>query len=187
MKRRASACFAVLTLFFALPILTRAQDQGSKSVPSTPAARPQDVDTLDHIMAAVYDVISGPAGTRDWDRFHSLFYSSARLVATWRNDKGNFECKDMSPDDYAKIGAAYFEKNAFFETALANRVELWDRMAHIWSTYESRHAKGEKPFARSINSFQLIFDGTRWWVLTIYWEEETPSVPLPDKYLKSVK
>jgi len=187
MKHYASTCLAVLALLFAISISTRAQEQGPKSAPSVPAARPQDVDTLDHIMAAVYDVISGPAGLRDWDRFRSLFYSGVRLIATWRDDKGNIQCKDMSPDDYAKMGAAYFEKNAFFENALANRVELWDRMAHVWSTYESRHAKGEKPFARGINSFQRFFDGARWWVLTIYWEDESASTPLPEKYLTSVK
>jgi hypothetical protein len=67
---------------------------------------------------------------------------------------------------------------------VANRVELWDHMAQVWSTYESRHAQGEAPFARGINSFQLINDGARWWILTIYWEGEDPAHPLPEKYLK---
>lgn len=67
---------------------------------------------------------------------------------------------------------------------MTNRVEEWDHIAHVWSTYESRHAKGEKSFARGINSFQLFNDGTRWWILTIYWEGEDPSHPLPEKYLK---
>ena len=50
----------------------------------------------------------------------------------------------------------------------------------IFSTYESRHdAKDAKPFARGINSFQLYYDGSRWWVVTILWQEETPENPLP--------
>ncbi len=55
---------------------------------ATVAARPGDVDSIDHILAAVYDVISGPPGPRDWDRFRSLFYSGARLIPTRRDDKG---------------------------------------------------------------------------------------------------
>ncbi len=51
-------------------------------------AKPGDVDTSIHIIAAVYDVISGPAGPRDWDRFRSLFYSGARLIPSRRDDKG---------------------------------------------------------------------------------------------------
>jgi len=162
--------------------------QATQAAPSAPpAARPNDVDSLDHIMAAVYDVISGPAGLRDWDRFHSLFYPGARLIATFRDDKGKPNCRDMSADDYSKQAQAYFDKNAFFETAIANRTESWDRIAEVWSTYESHHAKGDKPFARGINSFQLYFDGSRWWVLTIYWEDEDSSHALPEKYLTAGK
>jgi hypothetical protein len=162
--------------------------QAAQAAPSAPpAARPNDVDSLDHIMAAVYDVISGPAGPRDWNRFHSLFYTGARLIATYRDDKGKPNCRDMSADDYAKQAQAYFDKNAFFESAIANRTESWDRIAEVWSTYESHHAKGDKPFARGINSFQLYFDGSRWWVLTIFWEDEDSSHALPEKYLTAAR
>ena len=65
----------------------------------------------------------------------------------------------MSPDDYAKRAGANFEKNAFFESELARRVETFGSIAHVFSTYESRRAPGEKPFARGINSFQLVKEG----------------------------
>ncbi len=81
-------------------------------------------------------------------------------------------------------GRTAFSKEGFFENAVANRVEAWDNIAHVFSTYESHHVKGDKPFARGINSFQLFNDGTRWWVMTIYWESEDPAHPLPEKYLK---
>ena len=149
-----------------------------------PTAKPGDVDSIDHIVAAVYDVISGPAGPRDWDRFRTFFYSGARLIPSRRDDKGTVSARVYTPDEYATRAQAVFSKEGFFENSLANRVEEWDHIAHVWSTYESRHAKGEKPFARGINSFQLINDGTRWWILTIYWEGEDPSHPIPEKYLK---
>jgi len=152
--------------------------------PSGPAARPADVDTVDHILAAVYDVISGPAGTpRDWDRFRSLFYSGARLIPSRRDDKGNIAARVLSPEDYVSRGKDAFASQGFFETSVANRTEVWDHMAHVWSSYESRHSKGETPFARGINSFQLLFDGSRWWILSIYWEGEDAAHPLPEKYL----
>jgi hypothetical protein len=197
MKPRFVLLLAAFALLFpCIPGIARAQDkaapdsktpQSPPAAPAAPSARPGDVDSLDHIMAAVYDVISGPAGTRDWDRFKSLFYPGARLIPTWRDDKGKLNCRDMSADDYATMGAGYFAKNAFFETSVANRIEMWDHMAHVWSTYESRRAKAEKPFARGINSFQLYFDGNRWWVQTIMWEEEDSSHLLPEKYLTDKK
>ena len=148
------------------------------------STRPGDVDSIDHIIAAVYDVISGPAGPRDWDRFRSYFYPGARMVPSRRDDKGAVTARVSSPDEYATRAQDFFSKEGFFENSVANRVEEWDHIAHVWSTYESRHAKGEKPFARGINSFQLFNDGSRWWILTIYWEAEDPSHPLPEKYLK---
>jgi hypothetical protein len=154
----------------------------SATAPS--AVAPADVDTIDHIIAAVYDVISGPPGPRNWDRFRGFFYTGARLIPSRRDDKGVVTAQVLTPDEFATSGQSFFSKEGFFENSVANRVETWDHLAHVWSTYESRHAKGEKPFARGINSFQLLNDGKRWWILTIYWEGEEASHPLPEKYLK---
>src|SRR5262249_4828924 len=74
-----------------------------------PAARPRDVDSIDHILAAVYDVISGPAGApRDWDRFRSLFYSGARLIPSRRDDKGAITARILTPDEYVTRGKDAF-------------------------------------------------------------------------------
>jgi len=183
MKKSAAA------LIFAMALSAAAQNpqpspQAAPSPSPAVAAPPGDVDTIDHIIAAVYDVISGPAGQRNWDRFHSLYYPGAHMIPTRRDDKGAVTARIFSPDDYAKRSQDFFSKEGFFENSIANRVEQWNNIAHVWSTYESRHAKGEKPFARGINSFQLFNDGSRWWILTVYWEAEDPAHPLPEKYLK---
>ena len=186
---------AVLTLCLGLAYLNAsAQNPAPQPSPApatspapgaaAPSARPGDVDSIEHIIAAVYDVISGPAGPRDWDRFRSLYYPGARMIPSHRNDKGVVTAQALSPDEYATRAQDFFSKEGFFENAVANRVETWDHIAHVWSTYESRHAKGEKPFARGINSFQLLHDGSRWWILTVYWESEDATHPLPEKYLK---
>ena len=175
-----------LTAALLLAAFALAGAQTAQTTPPSPAAtaRPADVDTIDHIIAAVYDVISGPAGQRDWDRFRSLYYPGARMVPTRRDDKGNLSARVATPDEYATRSQDFFTREGFFENSVANRVEQWGNIAHVWSTYESRHAKGEKPFARGINSFQLFNDGARWWILTVYWQAEGPAHPLPDKYLK---
>jgi len=160
-----------------------ASPAASAAVP-TDTAKPGDVDTVEHILAATYDVISGPAGPRDWDRFRSLFYPGARLIPTHGDDKGVVSARALTPDEYAVRGQAFFSKEGFFENTVANRIETWDSITHVWSTYESHHVKGDKPFARGINSFQLLNDGKRWWVVTIYWEAEDATHPLPEKYLK---
>ena len=171
-------------LLIALTVPGVAQTQSGPADTNTPpAAKPGDVDSVEHILAAVYDVISGPPGARDWNRFRSLFYPGARLIPTRRDDSGKIIARVLTPEEYIERSKPFLEKEGFFEAAVANRVEMWDRIAHAWSTYESRHTKDGKPFARGINSFQLFYDGTRWWVITIYWEGEEPAHPLPEKYL----
>ncbi len=148
--------------------------------------RPGDVDSVEHLMAATYDVISGPAGApRDWDRFRSLFYPEVgRLVSSGRNGEGNVYIRNLSVEDYVTRAGKSFETTGFFEQPVATRIEVWDHFAALWSTYESRHGKDDKPFARGINSFQMINDGKRWWIISIYWKGEDGEHPIPEKYLK---
>jgi len=187
MTKPLTTIFTAILLFAAFTGNLAAQTAQSTPTPSTAApapARPADVDSIEHIIAACYDVISGPAGPRDWDRFRGLFYSGARLIPTHRDEKGVVSARVLTPDEYATRGQAFFSKEGFFEVSVANRVETWDSIAHVFSTYESRHAKGEKPFARGINSFQVMNDGTRWWILSIFWEAEDATHSLPEKYSK---
>ncbi|MBZ5617857.1 MAG: hypothetical protein LAQ69_03860 [Acidobacteriia bacterium] len=147
-----------------------------------PIARAADGDSVESITQAVYDVISGPAGIRDWARFRSLFAEGARLISMRVTAEGAAP-NVMTPDDYSQRAGASFEKNAFYESELSRRVEMFGNIAHVFSTYESRRAPGEKPFARGINSFQLVKDGKAWKVMTILWDQEREGSPLPQKYL----
>jgi hypothetical protein len=178
-----------------------AQDQSKPAasptpVPSTipaaivaaPAANPADVSSLDGIMKAVYDVISGDAGVpRNWDRFRSLFHKDARLIPTGKNAQtGKVNGTALSPEDYIKRADSALVKDGFHELEVARRCESFANITHCFSTYAAKRKKtDEKPFLRGINSFQLMNDGTRWWVVTIYWQAESADNPLPEKYLKS--
>jgi hypothetical protein len=155
-----------------------------------PAAKPADVASPDAIMAATYDVISGPAGQqRDWDRFRSLFVPGARLIPVVARKTGSgYDTRIITPDEYVQRADAYLQKNGFAEREISRKAERYGNIMQIFSTYESRHdAKEAQPFARGINSFQLFYDGTRWWVVTIYWLEETLENPLPKEFLPPAK
>jgi len=159
--------------------------QPAQELPASPPAKPADVSSIDAIMAATYDVISGPAGQkRDWDRFRSLFLPGARLIAAGPGKTREIGARVFTPDEYAKLADPYFQKNGFTEGEISRHADRYGHIAQIFSTYASRHdAKDAAPFARGINSFQLMFDGTRWWVVTIYWEEETDANPVPKEFL----
>jgi hypothetical protein len=147
----------------------------------------RDVESIDAIIAAAYDVISGPAGKkRDWNRERSLFYPGARLIPTasvpGRNDVA-LEPQILDVEGYIARAEPLLQKG-FYEKEVARRTEQFGRIAHVWSSYESRHDLSDAaPFMRGINSFQLFNDGKRWWILSIYWQHETAKHAIPEKYL----
>jgi hypothetical protein len=152
---------------------------------SAPPARVADVASPEAILAATYEVISGPKGEpRDWDRFRSLFLPGARLIPTTRNSSGGgVSAHAYTPEEYIRRATPFFQKDGFFERGTWRRMERYRNIAQIFSTYESRHEANAEPFARGINSFQLFFDGTRWWVVTIFWQAETDDTPIPKEFL----
>ncbi len=178
MKRKFLAI--VLSLF----VLQTISAQTTEMKPANAA----DVASMDAIMKAVYEVISGGAGQkRDWDRFRSLFHKDARLIPSGKNPTtGIVSARVFTPEEYIQRSEPFMEKEGFFEKEIARRADIYGNIAQVFSTYESFHkADDKKPFARGINSFQLLNDGKRWWVVTIYWQGETPENPIPKKYLKS--
>jgi hypothetical protein len=151
---------------------------------TAPEAKPDDVKSLDAIMKAIYDVISGPPGPRDWNRFQSLFIPEAHLIFSGKSKEGKSVHRAMSPTEYQAQAGGFFLKEGFFENSVVNKVDQFGTVAQVFSTYESRHEKGAQPFSRGINAIQLLNDGTRWWVVSILWDSERPDNPIPEKYLK---
>jgi hypothetical protein len=153
--------------------------------PGWPKANPRDVKSVDAIVAATYDVISGPKGKeRDWDRFRSLFVPDGRLAPTVALPDGHADLRPMTIDQYVERVSSGFRTNGFFERGISQKIESFGNIVHVFTTYESRHsADDSKPFARGINSFQLLKDGDRYWVVSIYWDSERPGNPIPQKYL----
>jgi len=179
-RRRARLPYAsVLVAWTAFSSVSAAQT-------TAPAPRPQDVASMESIIGALYDVISGPAGqARDWDRMRSLFVPGARLIpAVYRRDSTP-TLLTWTVDQYIATAGPGLESRGFFEREIAHREERYGGVVHRFSTYESRRATADPaPFARGINSIQLWNDGRRWWIVTVYWEGERPGNPIPENYLK---
>lgn len=148
-----------------------------------------DVTSLDNIMKVLYASISGEKGEkRDWDRFKNLFIPEARLMPSGKNAEGKLGYRIWTPTEYVDRAGKSLEENGFFEIEISRNVVEYGSLVHAFSTYESyRSEKDAEPFARGINSIQLMNDGTRWWIVSIYWLAETDELPLPKKYLKKMK
>jgi hypothetical protein len=156
----------------------------AQTAPGTPAAKPPDVATPDGIIDAVYASISGPAGQpRDWARFRSLLIPGARLIPSARRTPGTTTPVVWSAEEYIAAAGPGLERQGFFEREIHRTTEAFGAVLHAFSTYDSKRTPDGEPFARGINSFQLYSDGTRWWIVTIFWDAETSDKPIPAKYL----
>jgi hypothetical protein len=144
-----------------------------------------DTSSPEAIIAALYDVISGPAGeNRDWDRFHALFAPGGLLIPTGRRPDGERVMRIQTPQDYIDTSGPLLEEHGFFEHEIARNEQRFGNIVHVWSTYEARQrATDPEPFMRGINSIQLFDDGERWWIITVMWDSERPETPIPERYL----
>ncbi|MCU0867620.1 MAG: hypothetical protein MUC36_27880 [Planctomycetes bacterium] len=190
MTHRVLAC----VFAFACTLLPSRQDPAAPAQPQDPApkpaaakqiaADPADVASVDAIVKALYDVISGPAGqARNWNRLRSLCHPTAKLLPIVKTPQGS-RLVPLALDDYIQRSGPMLEQQGFFEQEIARRTETFGDFAHVWSTYAGRHALADaEPFLRGINSIQLVHQDRRWWVLHVLWQQEADAGPIPAEYL----
>lgn len=145
-----------------------------------PPADAKDVTEIDQLIKALYDVISGPAGARNWERFRSLFTANAFMGATVGTPMG-VKYVTFTPEEYIKQNDALFRQEAFHEKELARTVNQFGNIAQVFTTYEFELDNG-KMKQRGINSVQLVREQGRWWIASIVWQEEGKGLPIPDQY-----
>lgn len=141
--------------------------------------RREDVDSIEGIVKALYENISGPAGPRDWDRERSLLAPGARLQPTRPKEGGGGIMDVFDIEGYIASRTPFFAQGDFYEVEVSRRVDRFGNIAQVWSQYEGRRSPEGEPFMRGINSIQLFNDGDRWWIVSVLWDNEHPGNLLP--------
>jgi len=149
--------------------------------------RPEDVATIDGMIKAFYEVVSGPKGQpRDWARDRSLYIKDIRFVPIDVEKDGKITPRIVDHQTFAETSAS-LEKDGFFEYEIHRVTERFGPIAHVWSTYEARRTMDGPVIVRGINSIELFWDGKRWWIANAIWTDETAENPIPKQYLPSAK
>ena len=153
------------------------------SASAQPVADPVDVRSLDGILRAYYEVVSGPAGQpRDWARDSTLHHPQAQVVIVGTDDAGHTVANAMDLAEYHRrsggLGAA-----GFFEREIHREVQTHGAVTHVWSTYEWRQEANGPVGGRGVNSIQLVNDGTRWWITSWMFDGRSDAPPVPPDYL----
>jgi hypothetical protein len=204
MKPYAKILAAVLPLVAALaPLLAQAPPAASQPgaehamhggsamaagghMTGAPAAAPGDVNSPEAVIAAYYGALSGPAGKkRDWNRFLSLFYHGARLLPAEGKGHSGKMPHVFTPATYLYDTERQMAATGYTVREVSHRSQSFGKIADVWSVYEARHAAADdKPFVRGINSFQLFFDGSRWYIVGVVWQPETSRLTIPEELVQ---
>lgn len=142
---------------------------------------PFDPTDIGAVIDAMYAMISGPAGPRDWALQAEVFHPDARQMRTWLSEDHRPQIKIMGQADYRTDVEPFFAANAFHEVEIARKIDVFGNMAHVWSAYEAKTSPGDAtPERRGINSIQLFREaGGRWRIISMIWDNERPGLTLP--------
>ncbi len=146
-----------------------------------------NVHTIDSIVSSIYQVVSGAKGEdRDWELHKTIFHPEGQIISNYVNEKGEYQVRFLSVDEYMEKYKDYFKNMNLYEKDSNREIEINNNMAHVFSTFESyKSANDSIPSKIGTASIQLYNDGNRWYVLNMYYKNETKKDKVPKKYITS--
>ncbi len=184
MSRFHPAGVLAVLLLVSAPVVSRAQAPARRHVNvPTVAPLPADVATVDGVVKAYYDVITGPAGQpRQWSRDRSLYIPDVRFVSA-SVAKGKAYARIMTHQDFVDGSDPEMVRDGFFEREIHRVTRVYGNIVQVFSTYEEHRTADGPVEGRGVNALQLFWDGTRWWVASAIWFDEDPAHPIPKEFL----
>ena len=134
----------------------------------------EDVKSVDAIINAYYDVVSG-SRSEPWEFERDKYIHSINAIITRLDENGKSESHTLEAE-YIPIGLS--PKEDFYENELKRKVSKYGNIAQIWSAFEIRTDPKTESNIRGLNSIQLHYENGRWWIdsWTCEMESEKSSV-----------
>jgi hypothetical protein len=144
----------------------------------------EDASSIDRIVTALYEAITFREGaTPDLERLRALFTPNAPFIRITAEGPHHMTTASFiaSFSERIKTGAL----KDFHESEVFRKTNAYGSMAQVFSTYrKGLNTEDPARFVLGINSLQLYYDGQRWWISGIVWEDEQAGRPIPREYLK---
>ncbi len=174
-----SNCWKLLLITALWTGMALAQTAEKVRVDTIPA-KAEDVESVNGIMKAFYEVVNvAPDAPRQWSRDRTLYSPWLRFVALGKSGtKPEVLTHQQLVDESEPM-----VKNGFREREIYRTTRKYGNMVHIDSTYETLVGLGTPKRSRGVNSLELYFDGTRWWIASVVWQTEDAEDPIPNELL----
>lgn len=144
------------------------------------SVRLEDVQSIDGLMRALYEVLSGPSGqARDWSRDRTLYLEDCRFIWWEAEASGKVHMVNVDHQSAVDLINAEMVEKGYFVREIDRSTHINGNLAQVFSTYEARYMSDGPVVERGINSLQLVNDGKRWWVMALAFDEEKLVIPNP--------
>ncbi len=140
----------------------------------------KDVKSIDAIINAYYDVISGSSDD-PWQFERDKYIHSPNALITKLDDNGNAVSHALEAE-YIPMGLV--PREDFYEKELKRKMTHYGNMAQVWSAYEIRTDPEIASNTRGLSSIQLHFENDRWYIDSWTAEMESDKNVLVVDFLK---
>ena len=186
-----SVVLCTLVIFSLRRTAASTQDAGKKQASSANVAIPrveprlEDVSSIDGMIKAYYEVVSGPAEKqREWGRDATLYVPGMRFNIFSRDKQGRTTVRSVSHQEFVNESDAAMKGKPFYEREIHRITHRAVDVAHVLCTAEQRFAPDGPVQASGVDSLELYWDGARWWIVNAnLWEMEKGGKPLPPEFL----
>ena len=143
------------------------------------------VQTLDSTIDSFYAAISSDNGQPfDWDLYRYVMHPEGKLIRYGTEKDGSYSLIFYTSDDYIERYQNYMEGVGFYEKEIFREITNFGPISQVLSGYASYEKDIKEPIIRGINSFQMLNDGKRWWIVNAYYTRETLENPIPQEYFE---
>ncbi len=140
--------------------------------------------TIDEVMETLYECISGPPGGQDWERDREIYHPRALITRT-RIENGKHVAYTFDYDEFVEATIPLLEGRSFYKIEIGRKTDIFGQIAHVYSTYEARETPDHPDLQfRGVNMVHLWNDDTRWWIMSIIWDNEREGLALPKEWLQ---
>jgi len=138
------------------------------------------IKTIDGIVDETLAFISGKSeSSYNWEAFRLLFKPTAQFMYLSHGKNGQKQLHKLNLEEFVSLGMKTYEQSGFTEYELKKTIDKYNGIAHVFQSYEANGSFGTE---RGMNSYQLVFDGERWWITSILWTDNKNGTPIPANY-----
>lgn len=140
------------------------------------------VKSIDSIVVRGLNIVSGKEGAeRDWEAFRQLFAADAHISVLVHDSLGRGHLRSYTLEEFVRLGMQYYETDGFIEYEITKTVNEYNGIAQVFQSYYAKELEVEE---HGVNSYQLVYDGNRWWITSLLWVSDRNGVKLPKAYSK---